>query len=107
MQPMDTQTHMDTQTEAIERLQNAGYVENLSIDDDGKIVNRSHRWSPVEVVIDELLRFEGMSSPDDEAMLLAVTGPDGTRGTISLPYGPDLSGQQADAIRLLVTRHRQ
>ncbi len=98
--------HMSTHSQEAGRLQAAGYVEDLSIDDDGKIANRLHSFDVESITVDEILRFEGMSNPDDESMLLAVTGPNGIKGTMSLPYGPDVSGAQADTIRHLMTdRH--
>ena len=97
--------HMSTHSQGVERLRADGYVENFAIDEDGKISNTSHGFDVETIAIDENLRFEGMSNPDDESMLLAVTGPNGIKGTLSLPYGPDASGAQADTIRHLMS-HR-
>ena len=99
--------HMDTQSQQTRRLQLDGYTANLAIDDQGHVVGDSHDWTPDQVTVDELLRFEGMSNPDDLAMLLAVTGPNKVKGLLVLPYGPDVSGDQADTIRSLTTTHRQ
>ncbi len=98
---------METQTEAVERLADGGYVENMSINGSGKIESGEQQWDPEDLVVDELIRFEGVSNPDDEAMMLAVSAPLGVRGVLVMPFGPDLSGPQADAVRLLSMQRRK
>jgi hypothetical protein len=56
-----------------------------------------------EVVIDEVVRFEGPSDPGDEAILYALTGPCGDRGLYSSAYGPyasDADREVAGRLRL-------
>ncbi|NNE95742.1 MAG: hypothetical protein HKN24_06905 [Acidimicrobiales bacterium] len=96
--------HMATQSEVLANLEADGYTANLRIDDDGSIVSSGLRWDPADVVVDSTARFEGMSNPDDEAILCAITGPSGRRGTLLLPYGPDLTAQQAETVRALAGR---
>lgn len=99
---------MPTQTEELARLRLAGYVADLWLDEDGRIASSSRAWGVDEVAADELVRFEGMSNPDDEALMMAVTIEQGdgdpVRGVLSFPYGPDASGPQADTIRRLSLR---
>ena len=67
---------MDTLLETIENLRKEGYVYDLKLawsylectDADLKILHD-------EFVIDKFYRFEGMSDPDDEATLYAISCP--------------------------------
>jgi hypothetical protein len=102
----ENKTHMDTQAQVIDELVEAGYTENLRIDDDGRIRSSTVDWSSEEVVVTRTARFEGMSNPDDEAVVFALSGPDGRMGTLSLPYGPDATGAQADTMRALTIAAR-
>lgn len=45
---------------------------------------------PAQVMIDELVRLEGDSDPDEEVVVYALSeGPCGRRGTYTIVYGPD------------------
>lgn len=94
---------METMQQAIARLDAAGYTEDLSIVD-GRIACPScgETVSPGDVSVDEIVRFEGDTNPDDESALYAISsGPCGHRGTLALAFGPDISGADADAVRAL------
>ncbi len=93
--------HMDTMTDAINRLEADGFTAQFMIHEDGGIVSDDGRWAASDVEVERTIRFEGMSNPDDESMVMAIQTSDGTRGTLVLPYGPDVSGDQADTIRAL------
>ncbi len=96
--------HMDTMTDAIAELEAEGYIAQLSIDGAGRIVGQDGSWSPEQVDVERTVRLEGMSNPDDEAIIMAIRTSSGVCGTLVLPYGPDLSGIQADTVRALATR---
>ena len=96
--------YMDTLTEAIDALERDGFSAQFVIDDDGRISSGDSAWTVDDVTVEETVRFEGMSNPDDESIVLALRTADTTRGTLVLPYGPDLSGDQADTIRALVAQ---
>ena len=60
-------------------------------------------------VIDETVRFEGDSDPDDEAILLALTVPAsaggcGHRGWFAAAYGPDTPAHDVAVLQALTTR---
>lgn len=95
--------YMNTATEIIARLEQDGYTDDLHLDRSGLIRSKTAAFTPAEIVVERIERVEGMSNPDDEAMILALSGPDGLRGTLLLPFGPDLSGPQADAVRVLAS----
>jgi hypothetical protein len=90
---------LETQREAIDRLRNEGYGVDLWIAEDGTITSGTGDWGAGQIVVREIVRFEGESNPDDEGMVVAVDITDGPSGLLSLPYGPDLSGPQAQTVR--------
>lgn len=105
---MNADDHMETESEAIERLTGAGFERNLWIDDDGRVTSGGNTgdtgdttWDPADLTVSETVRFEGTSNPDDEAILLAISLGGEPLGVLSTPYGPDVSAPQADAIRQL------
>jgi hypothetical protein len=97
---------METEAEAIERLRSAGFTADLRLADDGRVRSDVEVWQPNELEIVELVRFEGMSNPSDEAMLLALESPEGRRGTLALPYGPEMTATQVETARALLLRRR-
>jgi hypothetical protein len=80
--------YMETLTGAIEDLVRRGYTENLRV-----VGNRLHvgggptSFSPSDVVVREHRRFEGVSDPDDMAILYAIEGHGGVCGTLVDAYG--------------------
>lgn len=98
--------HMTTESEALDYLVANGYSANLEVREDGRVgvAGRGEpTWNPAEVIIEEQCRFEGESNPDDEALIVGVILPDGSRGVLTMPYGPDISGPQGDAVRSMST----
>ncbi len=66
----------DTVTEAVNDLQKRGYTTNFSLLTDVECVeckNTSLRLSPEEFEIDEIHRFEGMTDPGDEMIVIAIS----------------------------------
>ena len=96
--------HMDTVVDAIAALEQEGYEAQMAIDESGNIVSGDRHWTADEVTVERTIRFEGMSDPDDESMVMAVRTDDGSTGTLTLPYGPDATGSQADTVRALVIK---
>ena len=58
-----------------------------------------------EVDADRLARLEGVSDPADMVMVVTVSCPNcGACGSLVLPYGPDASAEDADAVRAMHRR---
>lgn len=93
--------YMTTMSEALEVLAGEGWTESFELNEVGRIAAGDCSWALNDVKVEQTRRFEGASNPDDEAMILAICAPDERRGVLVLPYGPDVSGPQADAIREL------
>ena len=90
---------METLSQATTRLSLAGYVEDYR-SHDGRLVcgqcGTSH--DPAELIIDEIVRFEGDSNPDDEAIVYALDAGCGHRGLYISAYG---SGATTDDIAVV------
>ncbi len=57
--------------------------------------------------MEEIIRFEGSSDPQDEAVLLAIGSKDGTlRGTFVSSFGPGTDPVTAELVRRLDERRR-
>ena len=104
-EPAPRAFRMETEAEAIARLRDEGFDVDLRLDGEGRLLaDDGDPWPTSEVSVVELVRFEGMSDPSDESMVLAIERPDGRRGTVALPYGPTMTAAHVDASRALLLR---
>ena len=80
---------METLSEAITRLEAAGYREGFRATREGlKALASGRSYPPESLAVDEVLRFEGPTDPADESILFALRAPDGVRGTWAIAFGP-------------------
>jgi hypothetical protein len=96
---------METMQEAMTRLRGDGYDDDLDVRN-AKIVRIGGEgaWTPEEVTVDETVRFEGPSDPDDMSVLYALGLPEGRRGLLVAPYGPEVTAEDAEVMRRLAGR---
>src|SRR5262245_25525120 len=88
---------METLSEAVARLEAAGYRESFLATREGLRVTRTGRSYPPEaVVVDEVSRFEGPSDPADESTLFAIRTEDGVKGTWVIAYGAGMEPLDAE-----------
>jgi len=90
-------------SEAIKRLSDRGFTHDLRAEH-GRLrdlaTGESH--DPEFLVIDELVRFEGESDPDEQAVLFALRTPRGTPlGTYSAVFGAAMPPEDGEVIRNL------
>jgi hypothetical protein len=94
---------METIPEAAGRLRAAGYVVDFSATDEGRLrcaeCGREH--SPDEMQIDETVRYEGLTNPADETILLALQCECGEKGLFYAGFGPNASRAEAAVLRNL------
>jgi len=94
---------METMQQALERLSAAGYRQSLQATPAGFVALGSgevHR--PEDLVVEEIVRFEGASDPEDEAVLLALRGSDdGLRATFVSSFGVNADPVAGDLVRRL------
>ena len=54
---------------------------------------------PEQVRIEQALRFEGDSTPDEQVVVFALRcAPHGNRGTYVVPHGPETPAEDAEAM---------
>ena len=90
----------------VDDLTSKGWTEEFSAADGMLVCGPcGHRVAPTDVQIDQVVRFEGASDPDDEAAVFALTcGDCGVKGLYVVAYGPSMSGADADVVSHLSRR---
>lgn len=78
----------DTLSEAIRDLQRRGYTYDFNLKPHClECASLNLQIHPEDFKIDEVHRFEGMSSTDDNSILYAIAAKDGINGTLVDAYG--------------------
>ena len=92
----------ETVAEAVRLLESDGYSGEFYLDAmmvHCGVCTRAHE--PAQIKINRTFRFEGVTDPGDEAIVLGLECPDcGARGVLVSAYGPD-----ADAALLALVEH--
>jgi hypothetical protein len=94
---------MENVAHAVERLTAAGYRDDFRAEREGlRDVNTGQVFEPESLVIEEVLRFEGESDPDDEVVIYALRAESsGARGTYVVTYGTYVDPIDAEMMRRL------
>jgi hypothetical protein len=81
---------MDELSDVLRRLTDAGYDADFYARDGFLLcANCEERVDPTRVQVDDVVRLEGDSDPDEEVAIYALSeGPCGRRGTYVVVYGP-------------------
>ena len=94
---------METLSEALDRLEQRGFGKSFIARAKGQLEVRG--WPPIDpedLVLEETVRFEGQSDPDDEMVLFALRTEDWSlRGTFLANYGPKMEPDSVAAVRRL------
>lgn len=105
---MGSMNKLDTITEVLEELKKRGYKYDFNLTshaleffEDGKPMT----LSPDEFEIVEVRRFEGPSSPSDNAILYVIESKTGLKGTLLDAYGVYADSLSHEMIRKLDTRY--
>ncbi len=93
----------ETLSQAIDRLTAQGYTDEFRAESDGmRAVVAGVLYRPESLVVVEVARFDGISDPADEAMVLALHGrEDGIKGTYTVPFGPGIGDLDAEMMHRL------
>ena len=92
---------METEQEALARLCARGFTESFHAADGELVASGGRALRPEAFTVDEIVRFEGRSDPDDEAMIFALQAFDGTKGTYLVAFGAWMDPGDVDvALRL-------
>ncbi len=97
---------METMQEAIARLEACGFDAAFHAAAGGRLGVRRDgdeaSYAAESLVVEEVVRFEGQSDPDDQAVLFALATPDERfRGTFVAAYGPQLDAATVAAVEAL------
>jgi hypothetical protein len=77
-----------TLTAVLDTLRRAGFTVDFGVGDRALRIPGSPRLlRPADLAIREYHRFEGVSDPDDMAIVYAIEAGDGTRGTLVDAFG--------------------
>jgi hypothetical protein len=96
----------DTVTQAVQLLESRGYDGEFFLGEHGfgcRSCEQVH--TPGRLAVDATYRFEGVSDPGDESIVLGITCPVcGAKGIIVSAYGPDAEPQLLTLLSLLDRR---
>jgi hypothetical protein len=77
-----------TLSEALNDLKKRGYQEDFNLQPHCLHCSTLNvQFQPEDFNVDEFHRFEGMSNPDDNAIVFAISSKDGVKGTLVDAYG--------------------
>jgi hypothetical protein len=87
---------METVSEALARLEAAGFRDSFRAESGRLWALAAQRFfEPERLIVDEVVRFEGESDPDDMAIVVALHSPAGdVRGTFTATYGAMVADPQ-------------
>lgn len=96
-------TSPETLSEAVERLSRDGYAHDFRAEEGGlRDLESGELFEPDALRVDEVVRFEGATNPDDESVVFALSTPDGAvRGTYAVAYGPGMDPADVAFVRRL------
>ena len=74
--------------EAVDHLTRRGFTASFRLGRNGlEVVETGQTLQPADMVIREFHRFEGISDPDDMAIVYAIEAANGVRGTVADAFG--------------------
>ena len=90
--------------EAVDQLTAQGYADTFRVEPRGlRAVRAGCCHPPEEVRIEQALRFETDSAPDDQVVVFALRCvPHGNAGTYVVPHGPETPAADAEAMTRLI-----
>jgi hypothetical protein len=93
----------ETLSQAVDRLTAHGYADDFRAEPGGlRAVVADVLYRPEALAIEEIVRFEGITDPADEAIVLALRcEEDGIQGTYAVAYGPGMGALDAEMVRRL------
>ena len=91
---------METPTEALDRLEAAGYDIQFFVREGQFACPACNRLvAPEDVIIEDVVRFEGESDPEGEMTIYALAcGPCGRKGTYTVGFGPEMAPEDIDVV---------
>ena len=88
MNEMNGMPHVKTLAMCLQKMISDGYVHDFSYSDDGIMLHHTRKvYKPSEIKVINVMRFEGNSDPDDNAVLYTIETNDGVKGTLVDAFG--------------------
>jgi hypothetical protein len=80
--------YMKSLSTCLNRMVSDGFTEDFKMTEQGlESLNHDKTYKPEQVQIVNFFRFEGMSDPDDNAVLYVIQTDDGVKGTLIDAFG--------------------
>lgn len=94
---------MDTLADAIREFAGRGYDDQFRAESGALRATRAERtFTPDDLVVDEIARFEGDSNPAEQSMVFALRArDDSVRGTYTVAFGPEMDDADETMVRAL------
>lgn len=94
---------LESLSSALARLEAKGFRHSLRARRGAlRIIETDEMLEPERLRVDEIVRFEGETDPDEEVVLFAVSSADGAPlGTYSAMFGPATPAEDAAVVRRL------
>ena len=89
--------------EALDGLKARGFTEDYIIRE-GEMFVKDKKYNPQDLLITEVYRFEGKSSPQDHSVVYAIESTDGVKGTIVDGYGVYADDAKSDFLEKVPIR---
>ena len=93
----------ETVSDAINRLNKSGYADDYRAEPAGlRALKAGCVHAPEAISVDDVVRFEGPTDPDEEAIVFALScRPHRVKGTYVTSYGAKMAPLDADMVRRL------
>ena len=99
--------YYDSVVHAIEKLKEKGYTQDFNLSENCLICN-DRAYDPDDFEIREVVRFEGISDPGDEAVVYGIESTNGVKGILVNGYGYSSEPMgEAIARKLTIDAHRR
>ena len=96
----------DTMVEALNGLRKQGYAEDFNLSSECiECPTLKLKLRPEQFQIDKFYRFEGMSNPDDNSIVYAISSRDGVKGVLVDGYGVSATSLNEAMIKKLDVRY--
>lgn len=97
---------METISQAVGRLSEQGYTDQCRAEAGGvRFLEDGALYSPEDIVVEEVVRLEGTSSPDEESVVFAISSPaGGQRGTLCIAFGSGMDETDSEMVNRLTVR---
>lgn len=92
-------------SDALNDLKKRGYTEDFELQQHClQCTSLSLELEPEKFTVDEFYRFEGMSNPDDNSIVFAISSVEGVKGTLVDAYGMYSENLTEPMVRKLTIR---